>query len=280
MADDRRYSRNVALFGQAGQTRIAASRVAIVGGGGIGSLVAQQLSHLGVGALSVVDPDVVTTSSLNRLVGATPQDAAAASYKAVVAQRMCAAILPEMRIRVVTAPLLDQGAQEAILACTSVMSCLDDDAARLDLIAICCRNGLPFFDLATDTGGSNGSTWYGGRVMFSGAGERCPLCMDLINQSALQRAAMSVEQLEVDATIYGVGRDDLNASGPSVVSLNGVVASLAVTEWMVWTTGLRSPNALVEYRGSVGASFISNDAPRPDCYYCRMWPTQRTATGF
>jgi molybdopterin/thiamine biosynthesis adenylyltransferase len=49
-------------------------RVAIVGLGGGGSHIAQQLAHLGVGQFVLVDPDRIEESNLNRLVGGTVAD--------------------------------------------------------------------------------------------------------------------------------------------------------------------------------------------------------------
>ena len=89
---------------------------------------------------------------------------------------------------------------------------------------------------------------------------------------------MSDDQLKVESRIYGLRTDDLDNTGPSVIGLNGVVASLAVMEWMAWTTGLRFPNALLEYRGAVGAVFVSTDAPREGCYYCALWHASQNIT--
>ena len=72
--DESRYSRNIALFGEEGQRKIAATTVAIVGLGGLGSHVAQQLAYLGVIRYALIDHDVITESSLNRVIGALPQD--------------------------------------------------------------------------------------------------------------------------------------------------------------------------------------------------------------
>ena len=102
--------------------------------------------------------------------------------------------------------------------------------------------------------------------------------MDLLDQESLARAAMSAVEVEVDQRIYGIQETDLLGYGPSVVSLNGVVASLAVMEWMVWVTGMRSPAPLLEYRGQQGTVFINNDKPRPDCFYCSLWPTAGSGT--
>ena len=45
---DGRFSRNEALFGREGQEKIAATKVTIIGAGGLGSHIAQQLAYLGV----------------------------------------------------------------------------------------------------------------------------------------------------------------------------------------------------------------------------------------
>ena len=266
-----RYSRNEALFGRDGQLKIARARVAIVGLGGLGSHVAQQLAYLGVRHVVLIDPDIVTESSLNRLVGATPDDAEMQTHKVTAVARMYTSILPDARIDAFEVKLEDDDARQAIRSCTSAFSCLDDDAARLNLTELCLRSRVPFFDLASDTGGVAPDLWYGGRIVFSGNGERCPVCLDLLDQRALARSSMSEDQLEVDRRIYGVSADDLEGTGPAVVSLNAVVASLAVTEWMVWTTGLRDPRPQLEYRGQIGGVFMSSDAPRDDCYYCSLW---------
>lgn len=85
MDSEGRYSRNEALFGTEGQARIAGTKVTIVGLGGLGAHVAQQLAHLGIRSFVLVDFDVVTDSSLSRLVGAVDTDAAARTKKVEVA---------------------------------------------------------------------------------------------------------------------------------------------------------------------------------------------------
>ena len=69
--------------------------------------------------------------------------------------------------------------------------------------------------------------------------------------------------------LYGVDRDLLGRSGPSVVSINGVVASLAATEFVMAVTGLRKPQPLLTYHGRTGKVTANTDAPTPDCYYCK-----------
>ena len=103
--------------------------------------------------------------------------------------------------------------------------------------------------------------------------------MDLLDQRAMSLAAMNDIQRKIDDRIYGVQRSALDGTGPAVVGLNGVVSSLAVMEWTVWTTGLREPRTLLEYRGANGAMFASTDEPAAGCYYCGLWQQPTGAPG-
>ena len=61
-------------------------------------------------------------------------------------------------------------------------------------------------------------------------------------------------------------------AGPSVVTINGVVASLAATEAMVHLTGLRTPQKQLTYRADHGGVRINLEPPaRTACPYCTRW---------
>lgn len=61
----------------------------------------------------------------------------------------------------------------------------------------------------------------------------------------------------------------LDNVGPSVVSLNGAIASLGVTEFMLAVTGIRAPNRLLTYNGRTGKVTVSTDEPAPGGYCCK-----------
>ena len=79
---------------------------------------------------------------------------------------------------------------------------------------------------------------------------------------------MSSEQREAHDRIYGIDSRELAGTGPMVVSVNGVVASLAVTEFMVFVTGMRPPAPQLVYRGEIPVVRRVLDEPEPDCYFC------------
>ena len=68
--NDNRYSRQLMLeqIGEEGQRRLLASRVAVIGVGGLGSAVATYLAGAGVGSIVLADPDTVSLSNLQRQI--------------------------------------------------------------------------------------------------------------------------------------------------------------------------------------------------------------------
>ena len=72
--DTTRYDRQARMFGASGQEILSRMKVAVIGSGGGGSMLVEQLAHLGVGAIAVVDYDIVKVVNLSRVVGSTAAD--------------------------------------------------------------------------------------------------------------------------------------------------------------------------------------------------------------
>src|SRR5688572_31926390 len=89
-----RYHRQSLLpqIGEAGQARLAQSRVLLVGCGALGTVIAEQLARAGLGYLRICDRDLVETTNLQRQVLFDETDAAAGRPKAVAAAERLRAI--------------------------------------------------------------------------------------------------------------------------------------------------------------------------------------------
>jgi len=96
--NDEAYERQLRMFGAKGQKRLAECHVAILGLGGIGSLVAEMLARLGVGRLTLIDDDVVEVSNLSRIVGADRGDAECSARKIDVAERVILQANPSAKV--------------------------------------------------------------------------------------------------------------------------------------------------------------------------------------
>lgn len=263
-----RYSRNIGLFGERGQGRLDALCIAVIGLGGLGSHIVQQTAYLGVRRFILVDDDIVTLTNLNRLIGASEDDVQQNRQKVAVAERLVRLIQPSAEIFSLATDFREEEARMRVEGADILFGCVDNDSARLSLTEFSSRHRKPYMDLATDTGDDDGQVWYGGRILFAHNGTICLSCAGELDQRALEIESMTPKQRAEDRAIYGVSTDELNGTGPAVVSINGVVASHGVTEFMVWATGLREPKPHIRYRGDLGRVTLVTDQPVIDCYYC------------
>lgn len=200
--DEERFSRQLALFGAEGQRKIQETRAVIVGLGGLGSHMAQELSFLGVRDHVLVDDDIITASSRNRVIGARPSDVIDQTLKIAVAERLILEIDPDARVAAHLVKVAD--APDAFIGRTVIVGCVDDDLARLQLAELAARHALRYFDLASDTGiDEDGVPAYGGRIVFSD-GTRCLHCLDLLDQEEIRRSNLPEEARKAHDEIYGI----------------------------------------------------------------------------
>ena len=267
-----RNIRQLLLFGDKGQAKIEEAHVGIIGLGGLGSQLIQGLAYLGVKDYILIDPDYVEKSNLNRLIGAYPPDAEAHTFKVEVANRQIHLIQPQAQVRMVGQSLRTTEAIQLMTTCSVLFGCVDNDAVRLIMDELAAAYNIPLIDLATEINPDEetGIT-YGGRVVVTCPGEFCLSCAGEIDYEQAKQELEDKQIRQIRQRLgYGAGE---HAPAPAVVSLNGVIANLALTEFMVMVTGLRAPNKYLHYpaeRNEENRLVIKPRifAPNPDCYIC------------
>lgn len=264
-----RFERNIRLFGAEGQRRIRSSHVAVIGCGGLGEHVAQQLACLGVGTLTFMDDEELSETNRNRYLLARHTDLVPGTHKADIAERAVALIDPDIVVHPVHAELRSVEAFAQLRDADTLFGCLDNDGARLVLNEFALAYEKQYFDLATDVEQTD-SLRYGGRMSLAGNGHGCLVCMGDIDPAGARIDLENAVSRRDRTAVYGVDESQLDQAGPSVVSINGVVASLAVTEFMVATTGLREPRRQLTYRGDRGIVTVGTVSRHSDCYYCNV----------
>ena len=278
VADDDRYDRSVRFFGQSGQDSLEAASVAVVGVGGLGTHVVQQLALLGVGRLVLIDSEEVDETNRNRYVGLRHDDPVPGLLKVDLGRRLAGEINPSVEVVTKAEFLRSQPAFDAIIESDYVFGCLDNDGSRLILNELCLAYSRPYFDLASDI--VEGGTNYGGRVCSVLEGTGCLVCYDELNLQAARIDLMSDEQRNDHTAIYGIPLSDLGRVGPSVVSINGLIASLGVTEFILTVTGVpRQPKSVLKYYGERGVVTTPVKSPYPDCYHCSGGKGKRDGAG-
>jgi hypothetical protein len=208
---DERFSRQTFL-GSGAQAAFNECTVGVLGLGGGGSHVIQQLAHIGWKRFVIFDPDVVKDVNLNRLVGATELDAKWQVPKVFVAERMIKGIRSDAEVQGHQCRWQDRPL--SLRSCDIVFGCLDGFSERRDAEASCRRYLIPLIDIGLAVHAVPGEApQMAGQVILSMPGEPCLTCMGFLTDAGLAQ----------EAAAYGAA-----GPRPQVVWANGVLASTAV----------------------------------------------------
>ncbi len=161
-----RYSRQIMLpeFDVAGQERLLASRVLVVGLGGLGCPIALYLAAAGVGMLVLADGDRVEESNLQRQLAHSEEDIG--RNKAESAAAACTALNGSATVVPLARHLGGERMAEEVAAADLIVDATDSFLARLELNRACIAAGKPLlsgaaigsegqltlFDVASGTG--------------------------------------------------------------------------------------------------------------------------------
>lgn len=185
--------------------------VGILGLGGGGSHVVQQLAHLGVGGYVLVDPDTIDETNLNRLVSGTRADVQDKEQKIRIAERTIRRVLPDARISTHAKPWQEVAGE--LKHCDAIIGGLDSVIAKDEIDRFGKRFLIPYIDMGMDVHKVSGRFLVAGQVVLTLPGGPCLRCMGVVTEAALA----------TEARLYGAA-----GGKPQVVWPNGVLASTAV----------------------------------------------------
>jgi molybdopterin/thiamine biosynthesis adenylyltransferase len=145
-ADHERYSRQILFpgIGEAGQQKLLASHVAIVGCGALGTFQAGALARAGVGRLTILDRDYVEPSNLQRQWLFDEADAAEALPKAVAAERALARVNSGVRVTGIVADLAPSNIEELLGEAALILDGTDNFETRYLINDYSVSRGTPW----------------------------------------------------------------------------------------------------------------------------------------
>lgn len=138
-----RYNRQIVLrgFDFDGQEKLKASRVLVIGLGGLGCAAAPYLASAGVGHLTLLDFDTVSLSNLQRQI--LHSDAKIGMAKVASAQQQLAAINPHCQLEPIDAQLDDAQLSALIARHDAVVDCTDNVDTREQINRLCFQHKVP-----------------------------------------------------------------------------------------------------------------------------------------
>ena len=147
-----RYQRNRNMISTQEQLQLFRSKVAVIGCGGLGGYVIEELARLGVGHIVAIDPDIFEEHNLNRQILSTPATLGKAKVEAALDR--VAEINPAVTVTPVKDAFCLVNGFELLSGVQVAVDALDSISYRLELAEICGTAGIPMVHGAI--GG-----WYG-----------------------------------------------------------------------------------------------------------------------
>ncbi len=203
--------------------------ISIIGVGGLGSVVAEHLIHMGFHEINLIDPDVLEMSNLNRVVGAYYEDAQQQRYKVEVVKRHLTSINPKATVLACRRDVHDKEVESVLALSDWMIVATDNHASRLKAQELSIKFFVPLLSLGVNiTVNGNAVEDMSGEVITARVGDY--LCLQCLNR--IHPIKVASEQ-HPDQTIrealvkrgYVTGKD---IKEPAVKTLNTFLATMAV----------------------------------------------------
>ena len=214
LSDDElaRYARHIVLpqVGGAGQLKLKAARVAVIGAGGIGSAAIPALAGAGIGALTIVDDDVVEVTNLQRQTIFRESDVGRG--KAELAAGFATALNSNVEAHAFIERIEAGNASEMLADHDLVLDGSDNFATRLAVSDACVALGIPMVSAAAiqfqgQVGLFRSKPCYRCFVGDAFDAEDCDNCSELGVLGALTGTIGNFAALMAVRAIVGIGGD-------------------------------------------------------------------------
>lgn len=296
------YARQALVFGGPGQAKMARLRVGVVGAGGVGMLVIQALSRLGIGHFVIIDPDVVSTSNLPRLPEARRRDAEGpfgtgwpgrllerlrlnrSTDKVDLARRIVRGANPTAEMTMIKGDVADDHVARALLGCDFIFLAADTMLARDVVNQIAFQYLIPTLQVGSKVlvDPDNGYVRdVFGVVRSLGTAPGCLRCNGLVDLSKLAEETLSTSEQRKNQRYV----DEPDIDAPSVITLNSMSAGWAVNDFMHYASGLGRPatgfRILRSRPTAVGRPQMVEQEPdaNPACHVCGSQSYSALAAG-
>ena len=240
-----RYARQTIFYGigQAGQRKLLAAKVVVIGCGATGTVIANHLARAGVGELVIVDRDFIELNNLQRQLLFDENDLAENLPKAIAAEQKLKAINSEITVKGIVADVNAENVAELMAGATLVMDGSDNFETRYILNDACLKLGIPWI--------------YTGAVSSYG-----------LSQTIIPGETACLRCLYPDLPPPGTSAtcDTAGVVGPVV----GAVASISAAEAIKFLVGQGELNRGVIHLDLWDLSLeqFETGGPRPDCPAC------------
>ena len=230
IAEEGFFNRSARVLGLEVMRTIMHSQViSIVGVGGLGSIIAEHLIHMGFHELHLIDPDMLEVSNLNRVVGAYYEDAQQKLAKVEVVKRHLTHINPNAIVTAHQKDVHDKEIEGVLALSDWMMVATDNHSSRLRAQELSVKYFVPLISVGVNiTVKGHTIEDMSGEVITARVGDYlCLSCLHRINPTKVaseQHPDVTIREKLVQRG-YVTGQD---IKEPAVKTLNTSVATMAV----------------------------------------------------
>src|SRR6266566_8439804 len=225
--------------------------ISIVGVGGLGSVVAEHLIHMGFHEINLIDPDVLEMSNLNRVVGAYYDDAEQKRYKVDVVRRHLTSINPKATVLACKKDVHDKEMESVLALSDWIVVATDNHSSRLRTQELSVKYFVPLLSLGVNISvKGNKIEDMSGEVITARVGDYlCLHCLNRINpiKVASERHPDKTIREALVKRGYVTGKD---VKEPAVKTLNTSVATMAVEVLINQYTDVRRHIPILVYENN------------------------------
>jgi molybdopterin/thiamine biosynthesis adenylyltransferase/proteasome lid subunit RPN8/RPN11 len=223
------FDRQIRAFGRDGQGLLKRLRVGVVGAGGTGSAVFEQLVRLGVSEIVLIDDDEVSATNLTRIHGSTMADVGKPKVDVLAASARDIGLGTVVETR--CAKVTERGAFEVLRGCDVVFGCTDDNVGRAVLSRLAYHYCTAVIDLGVVISAAEDEVRsLDARVSVMTPGTPCLFCRGRIDPYRLREEQLPEDEREGLAEEgYARGLADPD---PAVITYTTMTAAFAVDEML------------------------------------------------
>jgi molybdopterin/thiamine biosynthesis adenylyltransferase len=231
------FDRQVRAFGIDLQKLLKRLRIGIVGLGGTGSAVCEELTRLGVGHLILCDPQLFEKSNTNRVYGSSVKDEG--KSKTSIANQNIGHVGFGTIAEILKGGSTDLTTAQRLKECDIIFGCTDDEWGRAVLSKLAISYFVPVFDMGVEIESENENIKsVRGRVTTLLPNSPCLFCRSVITPDVIAAEVLykihpeEYEQRRQEGYIPG-----LPGTAPAVIMFTSITASTAISELLHRLTG-------------------------------------------
>lgn len=241
------YARQIEAFGEAGQDKIGAAKVAVVGVGGTGSPTAEQLIRLGVRDLLLIDKDEhLEPSNKTRVYGSKfsdidPSRGMSLLPKVEVVANYLRKVDPAANILTNPGNVVDSSVANALLDRDVIFCCTDEHWGRSVVNQLAYQYLIPVIEMGVRVDAKDGKIrGASGTVHVLRPGKPCLWCYQFLDARRIRTESLPFS--ERNKLLREGYVENLGTNAPSVISLTTTVSGLAVTTFLQLLTDFMGPS--------------------------------------